>query len=104
VDHQFISQCFEGIPEPYDKMKRMVVPEALRINKIAPGRRYCVLGRLSKEVGWNYGPLIERLEETRKAASEEFYQAKKTATAAAAKKAQAADTSAVDATLAEYGY
>lgn len=97
-------KTFEGIPEPYDKMKRMVCPEALRVNKIAPGRKYCVLGRLSKEVGWNYGPLIERLEETRKAASQEFYVSKKAATAAKAKAAKSADTSAVDAVLAQYGY
>jgi len=97
-------KTFEGIPTPYDTMKRLVCPEALRINKLAPGRKYCGLGRLCKEVGWNYGPLIERLEDARKAASEEFYQTKKAATAAKGKAATKADTSAVDAVLAGYGY
>lgn len=55
-------QCFEGIPAPYDKKKRMVVPNALQVIKMAPGRRFCVLGRLSEEVGWPHSDLIKRLE------------------------------------------
>lgn len=55
-------QCFEGIPSPYDKKKRMVVPNALQVVKMAPGRRFCVLGRLSEEVGWPHADLIKRLE------------------------------------------
>lgn len=55
-------QSFEGIPAPYDKKKRMVVPNALQVIRMAPGRRFCVLGRLSEEVGWPHGDLIKRLE------------------------------------------
>lgn len=55
-------QCFEGIPAPYDKKKRMVVPNALQVIRLAPGRRFCVLGRLSTEVGWPHADLIKRLE------------------------------------------
>ena len=40
----------------------MVVPNALQVIRMAPGRRFCVLGRLSSEVGWPHGELIERLE------------------------------------------
>ena len=69
-------QVFEGMPPPYDKQKRMVVPGALRVLRLKPGRRvsydvfwsydlnvfiltsvtvqYCRLGRLSHEVGWKY--------------------------------------------------
>ncbi|CAN0334434.1 unnamed protein product [Ectocarpus sp. 13 AM-2016] len=54
--------CFEGIPAPYDKKKRMVVPNALQVIRMAPGRRFCVLGRLSEEVGWPHADLIKRLE------------------------------------------
>lgn len=32
-------QVFEGIPPPYDKQKRMVVPGALRVLRLKPGRR-----------------------------------------------------------------
>ncbi len=34
-------KVFEGIPPPYDKQKRMVVPCALRVLRLKPGRRVC---------------------------------------------------------------
>ncbi|XP_074601011.1 ribosomal protein L13A [Brevipalpus obovatus] len=63
----------EGCPPPYDKQKKMVVPSALRILRLGPTRRFCVLGRLSHEVGWKYQPLIETLEARRKARSQIRY-------------------------------
>ncbi|KAJ1409582.1 Ribosomal protein L13, eukaryotic/archaeal [Sesbania bispinosa] len=47
-------KVYEGIPPPYDKMKRMVVPDALKVLRLQKGHKYCLLGRLSSEVGWNY--------------------------------------------------
>ncbi|RWS17990.1 60S ribosomal protein L13a-like protein [Dinothrombium tinctorium] len=67
----------EGIPPPYDKKKRMVVPSALRILKLNPRRKYCTLGRLSHEVGWKYQSVIETLELKRKAKSSIRYAKKK---------------------------
>jgi large subunit ribosomal protein L13Ae len=32
-------KVFEGIPAPYDKKKRMVVPCALRVLRLKPGRK-----------------------------------------------------------------
>lgn len=32
-------KVFDGIPPPYDKKKRVVVPTALRVLKLKPGRR-----------------------------------------------------------------
>lgn len=32
-------KVFEGIPPPYDKQKRMVVPSALRANRLNPSRK-----------------------------------------------------------------
>lgn len=32
-------KVFEGIPPPYDKKKRMVVPSALRAIRLKPGRK-----------------------------------------------------------------
>ncbi|XP_031572587.1 60S ribosomal protein L13a-like [Actinia tenebrosa] len=60
-------KVFDGIPSPYDKIKRMVVPSALRVVRLKPGRKYCVLGRLSHEVGWKYQDILSTLEEKRKA-------------------------------------
>ena len=36
-------KLFEGVPPPYDKKKRMVVPEALRVLRLKPGRKYCTV-------------------------------------------------------------
>merc|ERR1711973_343250 len=72
-------KVFDGIPPPYDRMKRMVVPSALRVLKLKPGRKYCSIGRLSHETGWKYKALIESLEEKRKAKAALYYQHKKAA-------------------------
>ena len=70
-------RVFEGIPAPYDKMKRMVVPKALRVTQLKPGRDFCRLGDLAELIGWKHGDLIQRLEQNRKIASDAHYQKKK---------------------------
>merc|ERR1712146_114454 len=65
-------KVFEGIPAPYDTMKRVVVPDALRVLRLKSGRRFAVLKELSTLVGWRYGDVVERLEEKRKVASAAF--------------------------------
>ncbi|CAK9075212.1 unnamed protein product [Durusdinium trenchii] len=91
-------KTFEGIPHPYDRKKRMVVPgcpaaaampamiqivgherlspSCLKVLRLRPERRFCRLGDLSKEVGWKHGALIQRLESQRKVKSEAFYKKK----------------------------
>jgi len=59
-------KVMEGIPPPYDKKKRVVVPQAMRIMSLKPGRKYCYLGRLSKEVGWKYSAVVHTLENKRR--------------------------------------
>jgi len=56
-------KVFEGVPPPYDKKKKMVVPQALRVLRLQPGRKYCTVGRLSHEVGWKYQDVVARYEE-----------------------------------------
>merc|ERR1712098_425752 len=70
-------KVFEGVPAPYDKKKRMVVPSALRVVRMHPTRKYCSLDRLSHEVGWKYQGVVATLEAKRKAKSQEFYDRKK---------------------------
>lgn len=36
-------KVFEGIPSPYDKKKRMVVPSALRVMRLKPKRSVSVV-------------------------------------------------------------
>jgi len=70
-------KVFEGVPPPYDKVKRMVVPRALRVLRLKPGRKYCTVGRLSHEVGWKYKDVVETLEERRKVKGSAYYARKK---------------------------
>ena len=54
-------KVIEGCPAPYDTMKRQVIPDALRCVKLSSFRKYCVLGDLASQVGWNNGKLINEL-------------------------------------------
>ncbi|TKC49697.1 hypothetical protein EI555_016867, partial [Monodon monoceros] len=47
-------KVFDGIPPPYDKKQRMVVPAALKVVRLKPVRKFAYLGRLAREVGWKY--------------------------------------------------
>lgn len=57
-------KVFEGVPPPYDKKQRMVVPQALRVLRLKPGRKFCTVGRLSHEVGWKYQDVVARYAKT----------------------------------------
>merc|ERR1712137_1062596 len=70
-------KVFEGIPPPYDKQKRKVVPSALKVLRLNPKRKFCVLGRLSHEVGWKYQDVITKLEMKRKVKAKKYYEQKK---------------------------
>ena len=95
---------YEGIPEPYDKVKRLVVPEALKVLRMRPDRNFCLLGELSKEVGWGYTELVQKLEAQRKIKEQAFYLEKKSATARKAKATASADLSKVTPILSSFGY
>nr|XP_006824379.1 PREDICTED: 60S ribosomal protein L13a-like isoform X2 [Saccoglossus kowalevskii] len=70
-------KVFEGIPAPYDKQKRFVVPSALKVLRLKPYRKFCQLGRLSSDVGWKYAGVINVLEAKRKARSKIRYNKRK---------------------------
>jgi hypothetical protein len=57
-------KVFEGIPPPYDTQKRVVVPQALRVLRLKPGRKYCTVGRVGHEFGWKYQDVVARYDET----------------------------------------
>ncbi|KAG7353638.1 50S ribosomal protein L13P [Nitzschia inconspicua] len=97
---------FDGIPAPFDKQKRVVVPAALRVMRLKPGRDYTIVGDLAHSVGWKHKELLGRLEAKRKAESKEFYEAKK-AKAALKRKAEeacAGELAKVNEVLAAAGY
>eukprot|EP01139_Manchomonas_bermudensis_P009628 Amastigsp_a339381_5272.p2 type:complete len:200 gc:universal Amastigsp_a339381_5272:40-639(+) len=83
-------KVFEGVPPPYDKKKRVVVPEALRVLRLKPGRKTTILGEMAAEVGWSYKDLVARLEAKRKDRSAEYYKQRKIVLKAKAAKVAAA--------------
>ncbi|KAL7873724.1 hypothetical protein AOLI_G00127950 [Acnodon oligacanthus] len=70
-------KVFDGVPPPYDKRKRVVVPAALKIVRLKPTRKYALLGRLAHEVGWKYQAITATLEERRKEKARMRYNKKK---------------------------
>ena len=84
-------------------MKKVIVPQAFREIRLAPGRKYCSLGRLASEVGWKHGELVKTLETKRKAKSAVYYQKKK-AMLKAVSAAAAKTPAAIKAELATAGY
>ncbi|KAI9207828.1 60S ribosomal protein L16 [Polychytrium aggregatum] len=99
-------KVFEGVPPPYDKVKRVVVPAALRVLRLKPNRKFCVIKRLAQEMGWKYQGVVERLEEKRKAKNAVYYDRKKALLRlrAQAEKNTAASLAPVNAKLAALGY
>mmetsp|Transcript_2262 Transcript_2262/g.3151 ORF Transcript_2262/g.3151 Transcript_2262/m.3151 type:complete len:202 (-) Transcript_2262:129-734(-) len=97
---------FEGIPAPFDKQKRVVVPAALRVMRLKDTRPYTVIGELAHSVGWKHKDLLVKLEGKRKAEAAEFYAKKKEQEAKkkAAIEAAAGELTKVNAVLAAAGY
>lgn len=69
-------KVFEGIPFPYDQKKRMVIPQALKVLRMKAHRKFCVLGDLAEQTGWNKKEIVTKLEEKRKVKSAKFHDIK----------------------------
>jgi len=96
--------CFEGCPAPYDKVKRVVVPHALTIFRLKPGRTYCRIGDLATRVGWTHGAVVKRLEEKRALKASAYHKKKVAAQGKIAKALQDPKVVSISQQLAQYGY
>ncbi|KAI8867968.1 60S ribosomal protein L16 [Ramicandelaber brevisporus] len=99
-------KLFEGVPPPYDKMKRMVIPQALRVLRLRPGRKFTTLSRLSAEIGWKYEDIVAELEEKRKVKGKAYYERTQAVKALRAKAAAAKDAelAPIQASIQALGY
>merc|ERR1711931_621350 len=99
-------QAFDGCPRPFDATKKFKIPAALKVTRSKPGRKIASLGRLAKEIGWQYAPIVEKLEAKRLANAATWYAEKqKRAAKRSAAEAKVADKLApINAQLAEMGY
>jgi len=97
-------KVFEGVPHPYDKMKRKVVPGALRYIRLKPGRKFCRLGDLANDVGWHHNDLLKRLEAKRAVKGAAYAATKKSANKLVVKAKQGKEYQAISEQLKQYGY
>lgn len=51
---------------PPPQVKRMVIPDALKVLRLQHGHRYCQLGALASSVGWKHEAAVKELEAKRK--------------------------------------
>eukprot|EP01120_Amphizonella_sp_Union-15-10_P002619 TRINITY_DN1292_c0_g1_i1.p1 TRINITY_DN1292_c0_g1~~TRINITY_DN1292_c0_g1_i1.p1 ORF type:complete len:203 (+),score=30.92 TRINITY_DN1292_c0_g1_i1:67-675(+) len=70
-------KVFDGVPPPYHRLHQVVVPGALRVVRMRPGRKYTVLKRISTEFGWKRQGLIENFEKRRQVLSVAYYKRRK---------------------------
>lgn len=99
-------KVFEGVPAPYDKVKKMVVHDAVKVLRLKPHRKFTSLGKLANEFGWKYAEVVKKLEEKRITDASKYHEEKKAKLAAAAKAKQtkASELAPVKKTLESYGY
>merc|ERR1712070_1095778 len=70
-------KAVDGCPAPFDKIKKMVVPSALRVSRLRPGRKFCTLKRLASETGWKYESVVAKHEANRAEKNAKWFAAKK---------------------------
>lgn len=97
-------KVFDGMPAPYDRKKRVVVPDALKVLRMKSRRNFCRMGDLAKMAGWTRNDIIASCEEKRKAKSSKFHDSKVKKEAARAKLAGDKDCAKFNAELKKYGF
>ncbi|CAB3402544.1 unnamed protein product [Caenorhabditis bovis] len=70
-------RAYEGVPIKYQKVKLLNAPSASRFLCLEPRRKFCRVGRLSHEVGWQYQDVVAKLEAKRKVKGAAYYEQKK---------------------------
>jgi large subunit ribosomal protein L13Ae len=58
-------KVFDGVPLTYNGRKRMVITDALRVNRLKTKSRHCALGDIAAGCGWRRKDLITGFEEKR---------------------------------------
>merc|ERR1712167_550475 len=81
---------FRRLPAHFASLKRVVVPDAFRVTRLRPGRKFSSLGKLAVDLGWGYQDVLTEYEEKRKGKAAAYY-AKSKAKKVAIAKAKAAN-------------
>jgi large subunit ribosomal protein L13Ae len=97
-------KVFEGMPHPYDKKKKMVVPEALKVLRLKSYRNSCEVGDLMSNLGWNKADICKSLEVKRKEKSQTYWERKQKKEAAWKKTFEDGRLAKVNGELAKFGF
>jgi len=97
-------KVFEGMPHPYDKKKKMVVPMALKVLRLKSYRNSCTVGDLMSNLGWNKAEIVDTLEAKRKVQSQTYYDRKQKKELAWKKTFTDSKLTKVNAELAKFGF
>jgi large subunit ribosomal protein L13Ae len=66
--------AYEGVPVNVSRQgARVVIPKALRVNRLKSERPFTVVGNMCEHVGWKYHGVVKKLEEARKAKAARHY-------------------------------
>ena len=98
-------KCFDGVPLSLNAKKKVCVPDALKVVRLKPRSRFCVLGDIQKECGWTKGDLIDSLEAKRVGRNHEWHlrRVKRNKDRVSALKNNA-EVNKINKELQEYGY
>jgi len=69
-------KCFDGCPLSWNAKKKMVVPDALKVVRLKPRSRFCQLGDVLTQCGWNNAELLRNLEVERVGRNKAWYKTK----------------------------
>jgi len=69
-------KLYDGIPKNLNTIKKLIVPCALRVIKLAPGRKYTKIGEIFNEIGWTKKKNIDENEERYKTLGKKFWEIK----------------------------
>ncbi|ABW97881.1 rpl13A (nucleomorph) [Hemiselmis andersenii] len=69
-------KVFEGLPEPFNRMKKFIIPSALRVSRLLTGRKYSILGEIANQIGWTRKNIIDSIVWNRNIESKLFYNQK----------------------------
>jgi len=97
-------KVFDGMPNPYDRKKRLVCPNALKVLRMKQSRNFCRMGDLAKLAGWTKDDIISKVEARRKVKSAKFHDSKVKKQEARAKAAASKDCGKFNAELKKYGF
>ncbi|EFJ23775.1 hypothetical protein SELMODRAFT_102594 [Selaginella moellendorffii] len=69
-------KAYDGCPPPYGVVKKMVIPDALKVLRMRRESPFCLLGALARDLGWEGGDFVAKLEAKRKEKALVFYKRK----------------------------